>query len=145
MKFENQIQYVGTTIQKQTTRLSQGLNGKYSYKWNSLIDKDLTLIVIRFPKNSEQIRFNEIGKNYIDLFKIKLQNQIKDGKILEEEIEKERKKQFIENIEAEIVFNMRNSDKNKKWLEYQHEIHFNNFIENGSKIAENILAIIKDL
>ena len=76
---DNKIQYVGTTTQKQTTRLWQGLNGKYSYKWKGLKNQNLplTLIVICFKEKSEEFIFNEKGDKYLEIFKANVEELIK--------------------------------------------------------------------
>jgi hypothetical protein len=49
--------------------------------------------------------------------------------------------EFIEAIEAEIVFQIRN--RSEKWPIGQNEIHFNNTNKNAEKLALNILRDIK--
>lgn len=46
----------------------------------------------------------------------------------------------LENIEAELVYNVRNKTGN--WPLFQNEIHFNNKFKEGKKIANNIFEIL---
>jgi hypothetical protein len=56
---------------------------------------------------------------------------------------KELKKDQIENIEAELAFNVRQTTG--QWPDCQNEIHFNNFFgQNGRLIAKEILEQVNN-
>ena len=110
IKKNNEILYVGATVQSISTRLRYGLKaageqGYYGYQWKNRTE-ELQLLIWCF-------------ENLI----------YEDEKEYKENIKK------IEAIEAEVVFLYR--QKRGKWPEAQTEIHFHND-EESRKIAEEI-------
>ncbi|MCA4783140.1 hypothetical protein IF125_12895 [Empedobacter stercoris] len=100
MKIAGEIVYIGYTSQSITTRLNNGLraNGKtgyHGYKWKNEIDQ-MELLVFVFDATLTDDK--EQNKPIIN---------------------------FVEAIEAELVFQHREQTGN--WPKFQHEIHFNNW------------------
>ena len=125
---KNKIHYVGTTYQPIARRIYGGLKANtYSYKWKNA--KNIKLIVFCFKKDVVKLNSNgnEFSKNLITA---KLDS------------EKAIYKLFIENIEAEVVLRIRVFEK--YWSNFQHEIHFNNFVENGREIGHLIYESVNN-
>ncbi len=123
IKDKNNIIYVGMTKQSIGTRFrgsfyaynnqkeNKKLNGYSGYKW-----------IEDYMEN----------KKKLDLYIFSLP---------EYNNEPENIKEFIEAIEAEIVYKIRSSKKGQ-WPIYQHEIHFHNISE-AKLIAKNIYSQVK--
>lgn len=99
LKLEDSILYIGYTGQSVSSRLSAGIrasgeNGYHGYKWRDHNQVDLLLFV-----------FDNFSENADD------------------ETNK-KEKDFIEAIEAELVFKVRT--ETDEWPLCQNEIHFNN-------------------
>ena len=110
MKIKGEIVYIGYTSQSITTRLNNGLraNGKtgyHGYKWKNEIDQ-IELLVFVF-----------------------------DDTLTHDKEQNKRIINFVEAIEAELVYQYRAQMGN--WPKFQHEIHFNN------KEREQVLEISK--
>ena len=99
VKIKDEIVYVGYTSQSISSRLVYGLkangkNGYHGYKWKHEIDQ-------------------------VELFVFVFDKLLTGNKNLDKP-----DKEFVEAIEAELVFKIRT--ETGKWPKWQNEIHFNN-------------------
>jgi hypothetical protein len=139
---ENQISNIFDLIEKKPiNRFSSPLSGK-GYKLYVLTYKD-KIIYVGTTKSSLKNRLREglkkNGQNGYHGYKWKKLTEVKLLVWCFEDYSKEK----VENVEAELVFMVRNITG--KWPDYQNEIHFNNlFTPTGQQVAENVYAQITE-
>ena len=99
IKIKGELVYIGYTSQSITSRLNYGFkingeNGYYGYKWRN-ISEEIELMVF-----------------------------VSEKALTGDKDEDKKTINFVEAIEAELVFKFR--EKTGNWPKYQNEIHFNN-------------------